>query len=237
MKMKVKKVSKRNEEISYWLSFSDLMSGLLIIFILLSVYMLLDYKSAAAELEMTKQTLAEYTHMNTTIIEKLKAELGSSISIDSDTGTLVLNSELLFDSGKSELKPEGKLFLNEIMPAYFRILFKDTEIRENIAGITIEGYTDDQGTYEYGLSLSYNRALSVYYYMLNDPGFQEYHDDMKKLIILTGRSEAGYLPINENETPEDWRKRNRRVEIKFDLKYREIYKQLEQYLNNAVQEK
>lgn len=235
MKMRLKKIPKKDEEISYWLSFSDLMSGLLIIFILLSVYMLLDYKSAASELDATKQTLAEYTHMNTNIIEKLKAALGSSISIDSDTGTLVLNSELLFDPGKSELKPAGKAFLNEIMPAYFKVLFKDPEIRENIAGITIEGYTDDQGTYEYGLSLSYNRALSVYYYMLNDPGFQEYHADMKRLIILTGRSEAGYLPRHKNETLEEWRKRNRRVEIKFDLKYREIYKQLEKYLNDAVQ--
>lgn len=236
MKMKAKKI-KKDDGISYWLSFSDLMSGLLIIFILLSVYMLLDYKSAASELEMTKHTLAEYTQMNTNIIEKLKAALGNSISIDSDTGTLVLDSELLFDPGKSELKPAGKIFLNEIMPKYFKILFKDPEIRENIAGITIEGYTDDQGTYEYGLNLSYNRALSVYYYMLNDPGFKEYHEDMKKLIILTGRSEAGYLPRKENETIEDWRKRNRRVEIKFDLKYREIYKQLEKYLNNEVQKK
>ncbi|MDD2215957.1 MAG: OmpA family protein [Eubacteriales bacterium] len=231
--MRVKKVAKKDNEISYWLSFSDLMSGLLIIFILLSVYMLLDYRSAAAELEITKHTLAEYTSMNTNIIEKLKAALGNSISIDSDTGTLILDSELLFDTGKSELKPAGKAFLNEIMPAYFRVLFKDAEIKDSIASITIEGYTDDQGTYEYGLYLSYNRALSVYYYMLNDPGFEDYHKDMKELIILTGRSEAGYLPLNENETIEEWRKRNRRVEIKFDLKYREIYKQLEEYLNNT----
>jgi chemotaxis protein MotB len=234
MKIKVIRRSKKNEEISYWLSFSDLMSSLVIMFLLLSVYMLLDYKSAATELEMTKQTLAEYTQINTQIIQKLKSGLGGSISIDSNTGTLVLDSELLFDPGQSILKPSGQTFLKQIMPTYFNILLKDQDIRNNLANITIEGYTDDQGSYEHGLNLSYNRALSVYYYMLNDDSFKDYKQDMKELIILTGRSEAGFLPRGENESIEDWRKRNRRVEIKFDLKYREIYKQLEKYLNDSL---
>ena len=125
--------------------------------------MLLDYKSAATELEMTKQTLAEYTQINTQIIQKLKSGLGGSISIDSNTGTLVLDSELLFDPGQSILKPSGQTFLKQIMPTYFNILLKDQDIRNNLANITIEGYTDDQGSYEHGLNLSYNRALSVYY--------------------------------------------------------------------------
>jgi len=234
MRIRLKKPAKKEEEVSYWLSFSDLMASLVIMFLLLSVYMLLDYKSAATELEMTKQTLGEYTQINSNIIQKLKTALGDSISIDSDTGTLTLDSELLFDPGESTLKPAGQAFLKDIMPRYFDILFNDDEIISNISYITIEGYTDDQGVYEYGLNLSYNRALSVYYFMLNDPNFQPYQNNMKQFIILTGRSEAGYLERLENESIEDWRKRNRRVEIRFDLKYREIYKQLETHLNEAV---
>ena len=164
----------------------------------------------------------------------MKSGLGGVFLLIVNTGTLVLDSELLFDPGQSILKPSGQTFLKQIMPTYFNILLKDQDIRNNLANITIEGYTDDQGSYEHGLNLSYNRALSVYYYMLNDDSFKDYKQDMKELIILTGRSEAGFLPRGENESIEDWRKRNRRVEIKFDLKYREIYKQLEKYLNDSL---
>lgn len=232
-----RKVKKHNEEISYWLSFSDLMSSLLIIFLLISVYMLLDYKTAADqavavanELKDARSQLEKFTSINDDIIKKIKEEFGDSIYID-DTGTLTLQSDLLFDSGKSELKPAGKDFIRKNMPRYFKVLLGDPEIKSNIAKIFIEGYTDDLGDYHYGLELSHDRALSVYTFIYNDPEFIGYKKEIKKFITLTGRSETGYLERKPNESMEEWRKRNRRVEIKFELKYQEIFEYIKDSLD------
>ncbi|HBW34736.1 OmpA family protein [Desulfosporosinus sp. BICA1-9] len=234
---RLRKVKKHDEEITYWLSFSDLMSSLLIIFLLVSVYMLLDYKKAAAqavavsnELQDARSELEKFTSINDDIIKKIKEEFGDSLYID-DTGTLTLQSDLLFDSGKSELKAVGKEFIRKNMPRYFGILLKDPEIRSNIAKIIIEGYTDDLGDYHYGLDLSHDRALSVYTFIYNDPEFAGYREDLKNYIILTGRSETGFLKQMQDESVEDWRARNRRVEIKFELKYQEIFEYLKKSLD------
>lgn len=220
---------KHSEETSYWITFSDLMSSLLIVFLLVSVFMLLDYKKEAEsaeaianELKESRTQLEKFTAINDDIIKKIKEEFGDAVYID-DTGTLTLQSDLLFDMGKSSLKPEGKEFIRTTMPRYFEILLGDVEIKENIATIFIEGYTDDQGDYQFGLDLSHDRALSVYTFIYNDPAFASYKDDLKDYITLTGRSETGYVERLPGESDDEWRKRNRRVEIKFELKYHELF--------------
>ncbi|KUO77796.1 MAG: hypothetical protein APF81_26595 [Desulfosporosinus sp. BRH_c37] len=237
---RLKRNKKQDNDISYWESFSDLMSSLLIIFLLVSVYMLLDYKTAADqaakisnELKDTKSQLEKFTSLNDDIIKKIKAEFGDSLYVD-DTGTLTLQSDLLFDTGKSELKPAGKEFIRKNMPRYFGILMGDPEIKKNIAKIIIEGYTDDQGDYHYGLDLSHERALSVYTFIYNDPDFSAFKNDLKDFILLTGRSETGYLQRKPNETVDEWRTRNRRVEIKFELKYQEIFEYLKKSLEKGT---
>lgn len=234
---RLRKVNKHDEEITYWLSFSDLMTSLLIIFLLVSVYMLLDYKKASDkavavsnELKGAKSELEKFTSINDDIIKRIKEEFGDSVYVD-DTGTLTLQSDLLFDSGRSELKPGGMEFIRKNMPRYFGILLGEPEIKANIAKIIIEGYTDDLGDYHYGLDLSHDRALSVYTFIYNAPEFAAYRADLKNYIILTGRSETGYLKQKPDETPEVWRARNRRVEIKFELRYQEILEYLKKSLD------
>jgi outer membrane protein OmpA-like peptidoglycan-associated protein len=109
---------------------------------------------------------------------------------------LSLSAGVLFDVGKSELKPEG-------IAAIKKIIQDVNTISE--AQITIEGHTDDTGNDEANRKLSLQRAEAVgkifKYELKNKNGFT---------YIEIGKGESS--PAVPNTTEENKRK-NRRVEI------------------------
>mgnify|MGYP004544739433 CR=1 FL=1 len=85
-----KKKSKQDEETSYWLSFSDLMASVLIIFILLFVYNLVVYDESMNERE---KMIQELTSTRMKIIAMLQEEFDKEdidIIIDPKTGAGVV---------------------------------------------------------------------------------------------------------------------------------------------------
>jgi OmpA-OmpF porin, OOP family len=116
------------------------------------------------------------------------AALGSAFSIS-------LNSKVLFNTGKSELKPQAKKTLDSLVLTLRD--FPDYQLR-------IEGHTDSIGTHSSNEKLSANRAISVKNYLqtqLKNP----------KLIVTT-QGYAELLPAADNKTAEG-REKNRRVEL------------------------
>ncbi len=113
---------------------------------------------------------------------------------------LDLNGSILFDSGEAQIKEESKLLLQKIA----RIL---EPYKYNV--IEIEGHTDDvpisTSRYEDNLSLSAERARSVYKYIISQEHFIE--SNMK----IAGYGDT--RPVASNET-EEGRAKNRRVIIK-----------------------
>jgi chemotaxis protein MotB len=172
----IKKVISREEEVDYWISYSDLMAGILIVFILLFIFKMVDYQDAITdykegirkqeemiyeldetrkELAMTKEKVIELSSTRLKIIALLQDEFDKQnikIIIDPDTGAIKLKEGILFDTGKSIIKEDGKEFLEQFIPVYLRILLGNPEIREEIAEIIVEGHTDDVGTYIYNLN-------------------------------------------------------------------------------------
>lgn len=105
-----------------------------------------------------------------------------------------LKSDILFDTGKSDLKPQAKESLKEmadIMKKY----------PENV--LTVNGYTDDTGTSRFNEQLSKQRAEAVKRSLVADglPG---------NAIATEGLGPS--KPVASNDTA-DGRQKNRRVEI------------------------
>ena len=113
---------------------------------------------------------------------------------------LDLKGSILFDSGESEIKENSKMFLQKIAQILVRYKYNVIEI---------EGHTDNipisSSRYEDNLSLSSERARSVYLYILSQEHFIE--SNMK----IAGYGET--RPVASNET-EEGRAKNRRVVIK-----------------------
>lgn len=107
---------------------------------------------------------------------------------------LVLNN-IFFDSNKYELLPDSELELNEL------ILFLNDNPKLNIE---IGGHTDSVGEDEFNLTLSKNRAKTVFEYLVKNN---------VSASRLTYKGFGKSKPISDNNT-EEGRKKNRRTEIK-----------------------
>ncbi|MBP2028765.1 chemotaxis protein MotB [Acetoanaerobium pronyense] len=227
----------KEEDTNYWISFSDLMAGMLIIFILLFIFRMLDYSQSSEklnetqrELEETKKIVLELSGTRAKIIALLQEAFEKEkidIAVDINTGSIMLREGVLFDVAKSQMKDEGKEFLERFIPVYLRILLENEEINQELAEIIIEGHTDDVGSYIYNLGLSQDRAFNVATFILSDEFEYNHKEKLKKYLTANGKSFSNPI-YKDNEID---RESSRRVVLKFRLKEEEtlleINKQLE----------
>jgi chemotaxis protein MotB len=95
----------------------------------------------------------------------LQQALPSELSLERDPANpgilriAIPASVLNFEFGKSTLAPAGDRFLTELMPQYAVALCG--ALRDQIAGIVIEGHTDDLGGDALNLKLSQERSFHV----------------------------------------------------------------------------
>jgi len=214
--MKKKYILTQNEDSSFSLSISDLMSALLLIFILLLSGTLLKLAEQQELNQDQLDLISEQQKAKRSIIEQLKGEMSEfDIEVDPKTGVIRIKESILFDFGKSGLKPIGIDFLNKFIPKYTKILLEKKEIREQIGQIIIEGHTDNIGSYTNNLLLSLERANSVASIIFTE-NFTEfkYKKEFKERLSVNGRSFIN--PILDNLTKEN-RQKNRRVEFKFSF--------------------
>lgn len=126
------------EDLASWISISDLMSGLLIIFILtLSLYMLI-FSQKTAELTENNQMRKEIIHEIAGKIEKQ----GFIVKVDDDNGVIRLPERLLFRSGHAELEEDGQRLLSALGHILFDVLSKD-KYNGKVDTVFIEGHTDN----------------------------------------------------------------------------------------------
>ena len=203
-------------QVSYWLSISDLMAAVLAIFILFFIGQVLsltgEKQKIKTERDSFKVIIDELEGTKEDIIRLIQKKI--SINIDNKTGNIRLDSEILFETDKYDLKPEGKEFLKVFIPKYLNVLLGNMKIRKNLSQIIVEGHTDKQGTYLYNLKLSQNRALAVVNFIFSKemPDFPE-RKILKNYITANGRSFVDFL--GQPDQIKD--KKSRRVEFKFIL--------------------
>jgi len=163
-------------------------------------------QSQAKALEV--QRMEEVLEMKGTyedLLEDMKSEIDKGkITITQLEGKLKVNmlDEILFDSGKTTIKPEGL----EILKKVGKILLNAKD-----KAISIEGHTDDvpigaalQQQYPTNWELSAARATNVARYLQEKIGIDP------TLLSATGYGE--YRPVASNES-EEGRAKNRRIEI------------------------
>ena len=239
------------EETSYWLSYSDMMAALLLIFILIISFTILQsqkqYEIKEEELiaqqelvaeqqeimEEQQKQLDELIGIRTELIEALKEEFDGtdlSVSVDSNTGSIALDSSILFDSGQYELKDTGQEFLRKFLPKYINVL-TSSEFKEYVSEIIIEGHTDTQGDYLYNLELSQKRALSVASLCLdsNQAVLKEKKlEQLRKIVTANGKSYNNPVFDADGNVDAD---ASRRVEFLFRLKDEDMINDMSEILN------
>ncbi|MEK6989614.1 OmpA family protein [Paenibacillus sp. FSL K6-1566] len=233
------------EKESSWISYTDLMSALLIIFALVIMVTMYDTQNAY---EQQKKAMDEATEaikqkeeaiaqnnkliedvigVKSKIIEELMIAFKDSnldLQIDKQTGAIRFSGGVFFDKNSSKVSAKGVDYLEDFIPKYIEILMSD-QFRDEIAQIIVEGHTDSDGGYLYNLQLSQDRALAVAQQVFapNFPKFK-YQEELKTVITANGRSFSVPILDKNGEMDPD---KSRRVEFKFRLKDEQLLEKLQ----------
>ena len=119
--------------------------------------------SQQAVLEDQERQLRQIVGVKTDIIRDLNTAFeraGLAAQVDPNTGDIVLESSVFFDSNSYNIKDEGKALLGRFLPVYLDVLMSD-QYFDFVGEIMIEGHTDSDGTYMNNLKLSQNRPSSA----------------------------------------------------------------------------
>lgn len=187
-----------------------------------------------SQLEDQQAQIEQLVGMKTRIISSLSTALREnsiSATVDPTNGSIALESDVLFESGKYELTEAGREFVDQLLPVYLNVLFSD-EYRDYVSEIIIEGHTDSVGGYLSNLELSQQRALAVASYVLGEE-CQSVSADMKNelrpVVTVNGRSFSDRI-FDENGVED--KAASRRVVFKFRLTDERMIQQLRQLLES-----
>lgn len=226
-----------------WMSVSDLMTGLMVIFLFIAIaYM--------SRVQQNQSVLTDYVETKQKLHEKLVKEfegdtLKWQMAIGTDLSMKFNNPTVLFAQGSWNLTPEFENILDEFLPRYFNILLNDS-LRSNIREIRLEGHTDNVGfptldndPYIANVILSQRRALSVLKYFRNMPIYKKYTNKQQRLLeywfTSNGLSYGKSLDDDGNFTIQSGKpinlQKSRRVEFKIITTGDEI---LENFVNKNL---
>jgi outer membrane protein OmpA-like peptidoglycan-associated protein len=190
-------------------SFTDLMTSLAVIFILLLVATLNNAFSDSDQSikDLRKEVAQELEKINLILTQDPEDPYTQIINLDED--------KVKFDFNASDLRPDGK----QLITALFAILTPrlcDTNLRSKIETIIVEGHTDSVGNRTIdgklrNVKLSQDRAYAVLNeaFLSLDSTSPANVDCLRTIALATGRGSA--KPRNDDSS-------SRRVEVKIRVK-------------------
>lgn len=225
----------------YWVSFTDLMTALLAVFMLAVVALVLqvtqEQQALAAQQEAAEEERDEFSsHIaDLSRAEDVRAQMlleiadglqsqGLAVHVSEDNSVLSIPTELLgFESSEWELRPEHQAVALQIGESISAALRTDDRFRY-IDTVFVEGHTDNnqfegvEGTGNWGLSTF--RAISLWRYW--ETALPADHrlatlqrSDGSPLFSVSGYGET--RPVTSQQTTDAERAANRRIEIRFTV--------------------
>ena len=203
-----------------WVSVSDLMSGIMLIFLAIAVFFMI-------QIEKTRGDLANiavlYEELQTGLYGQLQSEFAADLEswnaeIDSMTLSVrFLEQEVLFEAGEAELNEQFTTILADFFPRYVGVLTK-ADYRDHISEVRIEGHTssdwidlDGLEAYEANMRLSQERTRTVLGFVVRLPGVRDVWDSwLRERLTANGLSSSKLVVVGNVED----RDQSRRVEFR-----------------------
>ena len=221
----------------YLASASDLLIGLLFVFIILVVVLALEQQRQAVAAKDAAKKQGDPRGWVTSSIGKKVQEAVPTIEVHPATGVLTLPEGVLFDSGSAVIRSTGiedldkvVKVLGEVLPCYVASPKKKCEENagnHEIDTIFVEGHTDNRpllrtksdGTKYDNKNLSFDRARAVYENFVDRPDGsrlgQFRNSNEQPIFSMSGYSDTRLLPGIDGAD-----QKNRRVDLRIVLTYR-----------------
>ena len=207
-----------------WISISDMMAGLMVIFLFIAISYMLFVRSEKDKIEQIAHT---YNQLQSALIDSLNNEfrydferwnaelVDTTLSIQFRANRL----NVLFGQGEAKLRPYFQNILSEFFPRYLEVL---KQFKDEITEIRIEGHTSSEWitgvgpdeAYILNMELSQGRTRSVLEFVLQMPSIGQLDRDwIKGVLTANGLSSSQLLFVDGSERRED-RVKSRRVEFR-----------------------
>lgn len=197
-----KQVHNTNDEGSeHWISMADLMSGLMMVFMLIAIAFM---QYVQMQSDKIKEVAVTYQNAQVAIYEQLLDEFKDDLPLwdaEIDQNTLEFRfkaPEVLFATGKIEIQPRFATILSDFFPRYLGVI---KNFKDSISEIRIEGHTSSEWShhstatesYFNNMELSQGRTRSVLQYVYNLPSINEEQDWIKSKFAAVGFSSSHVL--------------------------------------------
>lgn len=217
-----------DEDNPYWLSFSDVLSGLLVLFILASLALILELTETKEQVSEALKEIQQAEKVRFNIIQSVQDELqkeGVLVQvIENHTVLRIPENQLAFKTNSYQL-PKDKAtqeVVKKIGEAIHSAIMKHNGLKY-LDTVFIEGHTDSRPTRlnkgNWGLSAF--RAISLWEFwntkILRSPAFNEMKNDSGQALF----SVSGYAAtrrVTDDEKTAEQREQNRRIDIRFTIK-------------------
>lgn len=219
-----RKTSQEGEHNSFWISYSDILSSLLIIILLVTIYVIYELMVTKRNVVESLDEVTKAELVRKDILETVKEQLqleGITVEIaDNFTVLRIPESTLSFQSNNYSIPSEMRFNLSKIGRVLLRELQAENR-SEYFDTIFIEGHTDIRPTNrEMGnWGLSTFRAISVWnhwvYNVSSDYSILS-NANGTKLFSVSGYGES--RPATEFQNNEDDYRKNRRIDVRFTIR-------------------
>lgn len=216
------------DEDPYWKSFVDIMSALLVLFILASVVLILQLMEKSKEFDQEVAQLQQAEKVRQTILEEAVDKLqkrGIKVVVSENHTVLRIPNELLgFETNAFEIQPRYYETAKEIGAVIDEVINVDNR-KTYLDTVFLEGHTDNRpspgymGTGNWGLSAF--RAISLWQ-LWNTvlPNNQRLgrltNQDGEPLFSVSGYADT--RPVSKQQQGEDDYRLNRRIDIRFTIR-------------------
>ena len=178
-------------------SVSDLMAGLLSIFILALCYFMLNFQTVTnkytGNTELRNQLLKD-------VGKDLQAQ-GLQVRIDTKQGVLRIPESVLFESGEANIKEQGQAAVSKLSQSLLKTMTRP-EYREALETVFIEGHTDNvpihNEFFQSNWELSTQRAINTWNLMRNDVPEFNWLVNPRGEPIFSCSGYAETRPVREN---------------------------------------
>ena len=205
-----------HETSEHWVSVSDLMSGLMMVFLFISIALM---RHALIERDKIKEVAVAYQSNQVALYDQLQKEFAPDLKrwnaeIDRDTLSFEFKSpDILFGLGSSTMKSQFKEVLSDFFPRYMRVL---NTFKDSINEVRIEGHTSSQWNvgaspeeaYFKNMELSQSRTRSVLLFVQGLKATGEVQSWVRRNVAAVGLSSS--RPVLDESGKED-PERSRRV--------------------------
>lgn len=209
----------RRQDSEHWISMSDLMAGLMMVFLVISVAFM---RYVQIEKDKIKEVAVAYQNSQVALYQALQEEFQEELPVwdaEIDKTTLEFrfkSPDVLFDTGQITLKLQFQVILDDFFPRYLQVL---QGFRSNITEVRIEGHTSriwngaatPEIAYFNNMELSQGRTRAVLQYLYGMPAVEAEREWIKGVFAAVGFSSSH--PVLDEQGRED-ENRSRRVSFR-----------------------